>query len=248
MILWSMLYYQPLYYEAVKGYSPIISGVALFPATFTVAPMAVATGFLITILGKYRWAIWLGWAATIVGLGLDTLLDVDTPVYQWALINLVPGVGLGMLFPSMQFSLQASSKPKDLAFAVALFSFFRTFGQAIGVAISGTIFQNQMKLKLMKYPHYASQAGALAKDAAALVEIIKHTPAGQDKLDLQISYVDSIRTVYIVMCALAGVALFAASFIKAYDLNRALESTQGLVTEKKSRARTAEEAVVDDTA
>ena len=27
MILWSLLYYMPLYFEAVKGYSPIITGV-----------------------------------------------------------------------------------------------------------------------------------------------------------------------------------------------------------------------------
>jgi Fungal trichothecene efflux pump (TRI12) len=29
MILWSLLYYIPLYYEAVKGYSPIITGTCL---------------------------------------------------------------------------------------------------------------------------------------------------------------------------------------------------------------------------
>lgn len=41
IILWSVLYYLPLYYEAVKGLSPIMSGVALFPQTFTVAPAAM---------------------------------------------------------------------------------------------------------------------------------------------------------------------------------------------------------------
>jgi hypothetical protein len=40
IILWSVLYYLPLYYEAVKGMSPIMAGVALFPQTFTVAPAA----------------------------------------------------------------------------------------------------------------------------------------------------------------------------------------------------------------
>lgn len=34
MILWSLLYYMPLYYEAVKGYSPIITGVFSNPKTF----------------------------------------------------------------------------------------------------------------------------------------------------------------------------------------------------------------------
>lgn len=41
IILWGVLYYLPLYYQAVKGMTPIMAGVALFPQTFTVAPAAM---------------------------------------------------------------------------------------------------------------------------------------------------------------------------------------------------------------
>ncbi|KAI4246912.1 MAG: hypothetical protein L6R42_009760, partial [Xanthoria sp. 1 TBL-2021] len=88
MILWSILYYLPLYYEAVKGFSPIISGVALFPETFTVAPASVVVGILITVTGRYRWAIWAGWVLTVLGTGLLCLLDVDTSTVAWIFINL----------------------------------------------------------------------------------------------------------------------------------------------------------------
>ena len=44
IMLWSSLYYLPLYYEAVKGMTPIMAGVALFPNTFTVAPAAGVSG------------------------------------------------------------------------------------------------------------------------------------------------------------------------------------------------------------
>lgn len=37
MILWSLLYYLPLYYEGVKGYTPIITGVAVLPETLLIA-------------------------------------------------------------------------------------------------------------------------------------------------------------------------------------------------------------------
>lgn len=40
IVLWAVLYYLPLYFEAVKGYTPISAGIALFPQTFTVAPAA----------------------------------------------------------------------------------------------------------------------------------------------------------------------------------------------------------------
>jgi len=37
IVLWSLLYFLPLYYEAVQGYTPIISGVAILPETSFVA-------------------------------------------------------------------------------------------------------------------------------------------------------------------------------------------------------------------
>lgn len=101
MVLWCLLYYEPLYYEAVKGYSPIIAGVAIFPETFTVAPVSVLTGFLVTLTGRYRWALWSGWVLTTFGLGILYLLDVDTSVVSWVFLNLACGIGMGLLFPSM---------------------------------------------------------------------------------------------------------------------------------------------------
>ena len=54
LIVWSLLYYMPLYFEVAKNYSPITSGVAIFPFTFTVAPAAVVVGLIITRTGRYR--------------------------------------------------------------------------------------------------------------------------------------------------------------------------------------------------
>jgi hypothetical protein len=54
VIVWSLLYYMPLYYEVAKNFSPIESGVAIFPLTFTIAPAAVVVGLVITKTGRYR--------------------------------------------------------------------------------------------------------------------------------------------------------------------------------------------------
>ncbi|KAL9134462.1 MAG: hypothetical protein Q9175_004356 [Cornicularia normoerica] len=232
MILWCILYYMPLYYEAVKGETPIVTGISLFPATFTVAPAAVITGIVITKIGRYRWAIWSGWVLTTLGTGLLCVLDVNTTTIQWVFLNLVSGLGMGVLFPSMTFSLQAATINKDLAFAVALFSFFRAFGQAIGVAVGGVIFQNQLKKKLLTYPLLAPMAGAYSSDASGLVQIIKAMQHGPARTQLIQSYADSLKYVWIVMCALAGVALLSSFLIKGFELDRALETEQGFQVEK----------------
>ncbi|KAK3177197.1 hypothetical protein OEA41_008526 [Lepraria neglecta] len=226
IILWCVLYYLPLYYEAVKGETPIIAGISLFPQTFTVAPVAVVTGITITKIGRYRWAVWSGWSLATLGVGLLYLLDVHTSIVAWIFLNLVSGVGMGLLFPSTAFAIQAATKNQDLAFAVALFSFFRAFGQAIGVAIGGTIFQNQMKIKLMAYPLLAPKASEYSADASALVQIIKSMQEGLAKDQLMQSYADSLKTVWAVMCGLAFIALLSSFFIRGLDLDRAFESEQ----------------------
>jgi hypothetical protein len=54
LIVWSLLYYMPLYFEVTKNYSPITSGIAIFLFTFTVAPAAVVVSLVITKTGRYK--------------------------------------------------------------------------------------------------------------------------------------------------------------------------------------------------
>ena len=235
MILWSLLYYAPLYYEAVKNESPILTGVSLFPETFTVAPAATITGIVITKSGRYRWSIWSGWVLTTLGLGLLYLLDVHTTTVQWVFLNLVSGLGMGILFPAMAFAVQAAQRNEDLAFAVAMFSFFRSFGQSIGVAVGGTIFQNQIKKKLLAYPLLAPMAGQYSQNAAGLVQIIKHMGADQavQKAQLVQAYADALKIVWITMCGLAAVAGLSSLLIRGLDVNMPLQTEQGFADQKK---------------
>lgn len=232
LIMWCTLYYLPLYYEAVREYSPILSGVALFPQTFTVAPSAIVIGILITVTGKYRWAVWMGWTLSTIGMGLMCIIKRDTSVVGWIFLNLVGGIGLGTLFPSLGYAVQASADPRNLSIAVAMFSFFRALGQAIGVAVGGVVFQNRMHDNLLKYPALAPMASAYSKDAAGLVQVIKAMPDGVDKIDLKDAYTDSLRIVWIVCCAISAVALAFSLLTEEYDLDRALETDQGLDKKK----------------
>ena len=54
IIVWSMLYYLPLYFEVAKEYSPVSSGIAIFPITFTAAPAAILVSRVIAKPGRYR--------------------------------------------------------------------------------------------------------------------------------------------------------------------------------------------------
>ncbi|KAI2476988.1 ProP Permease major facilitator superfamily [Pyrenophora tritici-repentis] len=229
LILWSILYYLPLYFQAVKGYGPILSGVAVFPWTFTVAPASIATGIAIAVTGKYRWANRAGWVITTLGMGVLILLKPNTSTVSWIFLNLVGGIGTGVLFPAMALAVQASATAKDQAYAANMFSFLRAFGQTLGVAIGGVIFQNQMRKKMLTFPLLADMAGEYSRDAAGLVGIIRDMPAGEMKEQLRESYTDALKYIWIVMLAFSAVALLGSWFIEAYDMNMENETEMGFV-------------------
>ncbi|KAH6669339.1 major facilitator superfamily domain-containing protein [Halenospora varia] len=226
IILWALLYFLPLYYEAVKGYTPIISGVAILPESGFVAPMAVIVGIACAQTGRYRWAIWVGWFLTTLGSGLLLLLGPKTSVVAWVFLNVLVSIGTGMLFPAMGLGVQASGYTQDAGHAAAFYSFSRVFGQSIGVAISGVAFQNSLKQKLMHYPALAPMAAQYSKDATALVNVIKGMAEGADKTDLVKAYSDALGTIWILMTALGGVGLIMSLFIKGYSLDQEHSSLQ----------------------
>lgn len=235
LLVWCIVYYMPLYFQAVKEYSPVLTGVCIFPQTFTVAPAGAIAGIAITKTGKYRWAIWSGWALATLGLGLLCILEVGTSVPGWIFLNLVSGIGLGFLFPSMASAIQATTAPEHIPMALAMFSFFRSLGQAVGVAIGGVIFQNRMTVNLLNYPNLAPNATAYGADAAGLVDIIKSMPSGQNKHDLQQAFVDSLRIVWAVCCALAGFGLLLSLLNQSYSIDQELDSSQGIVEKHQLR-------------
>lgn len=231
--LWCLLYYLPLYYEAIKGLSPIMTGVALFPETFTVAPASIAVGILVSVTGRFRWALWLGWSLTIIGMGLMTLLDVHTSTVAWVFVCLVGGLGTGVLFPSMAFAIQAAASGEDTAYAVSLFSFFRAFGQAFGVAIGGVIFQNALQTKLSAVHGLSGSASEYAKNSVALVQVIRMMPEGAEgREELLEAYADALRVVWMAMIGFAVAGGLASLWTEGLSLDRELETEHGL-REKK---------------
>lgn len=234
VVLWCLLYYLPLFYEGVKGYTPTVVGVAVFPETFTVAPASVIVGVAISITGRFRWAIWTGWFLAVLGMGILCSLSPDTSIPAWIFMNLVPGLGLGMLFSSLGYATQASAEQVDVAFAAAMYTFSRSFGQSVGVAIGGAIFQTQLKAKLNAYPAFASNATELARDSSTLVQIIKAMPKDlPERRMIVTAYVDSLKVVWAVMAGLAFVALVLSCATEGLNLDEQHVTEQGLKEKKR---------------
>ncbi|KAI9924237.1 hypothetical protein MW887_007187 [Aspergillus wentii] len=219
IVVWCLLYYLPLYYQAVQSFSPLMSGVALLPETFTISTSAGLVGLLISITGHYRGTLWAGWVITTASLGLLTLLNVDTPTYEWVLINLVVGLGTGSLFTSTNLAVQANIPPDQVSHALGFFAFFRSLGQSIGVAVGGATFDNIFQQKLDKNAGLAALTAKLSTGAAAMVQSLQAIPDQEPrKSELIQVYADALSMLWPVMCACSGAALLVSLAVRSYSL------------------------------
>lgn len=235
IILWAILYYMPLFFEGAQDFTPVLAGVTALPQSLTVVPCAMVVGVVSAKTGHYRWAIWVGWVLVTIGSGILYILTPTTNIPSWVFLMLVSGIGIGLLFPAMALAIQASAPPEDIAIAAAMFTFFRCFGQTIGVAIGGVIFQNRMAANLEKYPSLASSATLYSLDVVALIRQINKLPGSDPtKRLLEDALSKSIGTIWAVMCGLAGIALISTIFLGHYDLNQALVTEQGFDGKGKS--------------
>jgi len=167
------------------------------------------------------------------------LIKESSTAPQWIFFSLVPGFGFGMLYTAQSFTVQASASNYDLPFAAAMYSFFRAFGQTFGVAIGGVIFQNRLKNALLSSTNamLVTHAEDWAREASSFVQIAKALPDSPLKQELIVAYVDSLRTIWIVMTVLACVSfLLSVVFIKEISLDRELETEQGFIHEMKPAA------------
>jgi hypothetical protein len=226
ILVYSVLFYIPLYFESARGYSPVMSGAALLPYTLTTGIAVITTGLLISRTDRYRLYVRIGWIVTSLGTGLLLVLARDTSAPASALIGVVGGLGLGIVWSAGSFAAQASASQADLPFAAAMFTFLRAVGQAVGVSLGGVIFQNVFKRRIGEDPTYAPYARRLAQDASAIVSTVNNLtgPEDQSLRNLLISaYVDGFRAIWLVMCVISTAsAIVNVIWVKDISLGQGL--------------------------
>ncbi|WP_349880487.1 MDR family MFS transporter [Micromonospora sp. HUAS YX12] len=134
----------PLYQQTVQGASATNSGLLLLPLMFGMLVVSLVVGRTITRTGRYRVFPIVGGVVMAAGMGLLSLLDVDTSKTQSSLYMIVLGVGMGFLMQTSMLIAQNSVEQKDLGAASGAATFFRSIGGSFGVSLFGAIFANRL--------------------------------------------------------------------------------------------------------
>jgi MFS family permease len=120
---------------AVQGSSPMRAGMDLLPAVCFLVPGSVVAAMLTSRFGRFRWAIWCGWGVTTLASGLFRLFDSHTSFAVFAVVLALFGAGNGMVLTGVNAATQAIASAADRAMAASVYSFMRSLGMAVGVAV-----------------------------------------------------------------------------------------------------------------
>ncbi|KAI1424704.1 major facilitator superfamily domain-containing protein [Xylaria sp. FL1777] len=96
VILQSVGYFLPIYFQAVLSTTVSFSGVAFLPVTIGTLIFAAFAGILLSKFGSYRPLHLAAFAFCIVGCGLFTILNQTTHTVSWVFFELITAAGLGI--------------------------------------------------------------------------------------------------------------------------------------------------------
>ncbi|KAH6669717.1 major facilitator superfamily domain-containing protein [Plectosphaerella plurivora] len=215
-------YWLPLYFQAVLGADALLSGVYLLPYVISLSIVAAASGFIIRKTDNYYYLIVGGMFITTVGFGLFNNLPPDRNFTKIVIYQIVAGIGIGPNFQSPLIALQTNVQPHDIASATGTFGFIRQIGTSISVVIGGVIFGNRMDAQ---FPRLLAELGPEIADmlsgssAASKVGVVAGLPE-PDRTVARGAYLQSIRTMYAVYVAIAGLGFFASLFIAQKSLSK----------------------------
>ncbi|KAK7946579.1 major facilitator superfamily transporter [Apiospora aurea] len=218
----AMIYYMPIYFQAVRSSSAVISGVQNLPFIVSAMTGALAAGVFISRTGLATPLMVAGAGLGVLGCGLCATFDVDTATGRWVAFQLVAGLGLGGAFQVPIVIGQASATPEDLSSTTSMLLSFQTLGGALCVSAAQSAFVNTLIGSLPGLAPHVDPLQVVATGAGQLRGVF----SAADLPGIVASYLQGMRVTYFFECALMGVALVAAvlSPWKRLDVNAVKEN------------------------
>jgi EmrB/QacA subfamily drug resistance transporter len=206
--------YLPVYLQVVKGQNPSASGLQLLPMMLGMIVTSVASGQIISRWGHLKPFPIAGTAIMAIGLAMLSRLSSASPIWQTSGAAAVVGLGLGMVTQVLVLAAQNSVDFKDLGVATSGTALFRSLGGALGVAVFGVIFANELHTHLGNVASADSDIiSAAASSRLATLDRGMHTV-----------YIESVaaalRPIFIVAAGTAAIACVLACFLPQHPLQR----------------------------
>ncbi len=201
----TLIYYVPLWFQAVKGVSAVQSGIDSLPMVLSLVIAAIMSGATITRTGYYNPFIFMCTTLMSIGAGLITTFQTDTASSKWIGYQVIFGLGLGMGMQQASTAAQAVLAKKDVSIGVSLVFFGQSLGGAIFVCIGQAVFTNNL-VDVLSHTSGLDQSLVIKTGATELRDVI----SAQDLPAVLLAYDGALTKAFTVALAAACFSILPA--------------------------------------
>lgn len=233
-----IIYFLPLWFQAIKGVSAIQSGIDTIPMVMALVLASIIARALTSKTGYYVPQLLACAIIASIGAVLLTTLKVDTPSSKWIGFQILYGFGLGLGMQQAGMAAQTCLDKKDVMTGVSLMFFMQGLGGSIFISIAQQIFTHSMVQNLQGLGGL-DPAMILGSGATEL----RHLVPPQFLDVVLVAYNKALSDTLKVAVACAAATIVAGCTMEWKNLKGMRQG--GPTEEKKAKEEIAEEVAVD---
>lgn len=148
MGVFSYMFYIPVFYTSVMGFTATQNGLRLVPNFFGVLLGSVGAGLYMKYTGRYYLLTVCAGIITVLGALNIFRISPQVSLFNQFTMVIAPGFGYSAILTITLLALIAAVPMKFQACTTSIQYTFRATGSTLGVSIATAIFQNILQLKL----------------------------------------------------------------------------------------------------
>ncbi|GBF61767.1 efflux pump [Trichophyton mentagrophytes] len=201
-----MVYYLPIWFQAIKGASATSSGIMNIPMVLSLVILSIASGITVTAIGYYAPLYYVSTVLTAIGAGLLTTFTTETSKGKWIGYQIIFGAGVGTGLQLSIIAAQAVLPLEDVAVGTVIMMFCQTLGGALFVSVGQNVFTNLLVKGVVNAAPGLDPQLVLRVGATQLKSMIP--PQFLD--GVQVAYNDALTKTWYVATALAALSVIGS--------------------------------------
>ncbi|KAA8577330.1 hypothetical protein EYC84_007294 [Monilinia fructicola] len=205
-----LIYYLPIWFQAVKGDSAVKSGISNIPMVLTLVIVSIISGVGVTTIGYYAPLMIVSSVIAAIGIGLLTTFKPDTNHAAWIGYQCLAGIGIGFGMQQPLIAVQTVLDISQVPTGTSVIIFVQTLGGALFVSIGQNVFTNKLSQNLAHYVPDLNPAVVLSTGATS----IQKTIAPEFLAGVTISYNNALTQSFLVAAVMAALTIIGSLAIE----------------------------------
>ncbi|MCJ1350729.1 MAG: hypothetical protein MMC33_000710 [Icmadophila ericetorum] len=209
---YTILYFLPIYFQAIKGVSALQSGIDTFAMLVGNSIMTLLSGYLVSKYGYYTPFMYAAVVMMAIGAGLFTTLNAASGTAEWVVYQLLYGFGAGLGFQQPYVVAQTILPLNDIAIGCATMLFVSLLGGTITVSVANAVFKTKLVNNLLRIVPHIDPQTVVAVGATGLKKIAAQ--GSEDYAGVVFSYNNALMKTFQIALIMICIGGLGAVFVE----------------------------------